>query len=369
MTGWRGWRRAPLGLLGMLALVASVEGFVGRRPLEFTNPASLSWTLSAAAARDEAPAADVLCLGDSLIKHGALPRVIESVVGGRACNLSVCAAQAPSTYFLFRRALERGARPRALVVDFAPDLLAGGPQYQERCYQELLSARECLELAWLARDSGFLARVALGRLLPTVRGRFEIRSAILSAMGGRPSGLVDVNRTYRRNWGVNGGAEYTPPNGYAGEIAPETPRQYMAQAFACQKVNARYLTKLMRLAASRQVPVYWLLPPIVPGLQAERDRSGAEAALEAFLKTQIERHAGLTVLDARRAGVPGTRFVDAVHLNGPGGAALSVGIGEALRHSAPLPRWTPLVLAPEPPAVALEDVAASRTIVEATRRR
>ena len=338
-------RRAPPGLLGMLALVAVIEGFVADHALDFTDPASLSWTLSARAARTEARGANVLCLGDSLIKHGALPRVIEAVAGGKACNLSVCAAQAPATFFLLRRALESGAKPRAIVADFAPDLLAGGPQYQERCYQELLSPRECLELAWAAHDPGFLARVGLGRLLPSIRGRFEIRAAVLAAMGGRASPLGEVTRLYRRQWGVNGGGEYTPPNGYAGEVGPGVPKQYMAHAFACQKVNAKYVKQILALSARRHVPVYWLLPPITPALQAERDRSGAEAAHEAYLRSLIDRNPGLTVLDARRPGVEGSRFVDAVHLNGPGGAALSVAIAGAIGRPAPDSRWVALTLA------------------------
>ena len=78
----------PWGVVGMIGLVVMIECFVGRNWLDFTDPVSLSWRYSAEAVAKESPACDLLCLGDSLIKHGLLPAEIEEETGRRTVNLS-----------------------------------------------------------------------------------------------------------------------------------------------------------------------------------------------------------------------------------------------------------------------------------------
>ena len=72
----------------MIALIVVIEWFFGRNWLDFTDPVSLSWRYSAEGVATEAPGCELLCLGDSLIKHGLLPRVIEEETGRRTVNLS-----------------------------------------------------------------------------------------------------------------------------------------------------------------------------------------------------------------------------------------------------------------------------------------
>src|SRR3954453_11222932 len=88
-------RAVPWGLLGMLGLVAAIETGVARDVLDFSDPVSLSWRLAARAARDEAPGRAVLCVGDSLVKHGMIPKVIAARSGHDAVNLAVARGPAP----------------------------------------------------------------------------------------------------------------------------------------------------------------------------------------------------------------------------------------------------------------------------------
>ncbi len=133
----------------------------------------------------------------------------------------------------------------------------------------------------------------------------------------------------------------------------------------------------MRLADSRHIPVFWLLPPIAPHLQARRDKSGAEAGYEQFIQTFVARYPRiLTILDARWREFPTSNFVDETHLNKNGAAALSQTVGEALkmaldtRRTEQRPRWISLALPLDQPVIAsplLEDLEQSTRILDLRR--
>ena len=198
--------RIPFGVLGMIGLVVVIECFVGRNWLDFSDPVSLSWRFSAEAARTGAAGSQLLCLGDSLVKHGLVPSVIEEESGRRTLNLS--AAQAPTlmTYFLLRRALDAGSRPEAIIVNAKPAVLIGGPEFNARYFQEILTLREWVELFQITRKSSLMVSMLVGRLLPSLRCRMEVRSNLLSALRGENDRLHEINRTLSRNWTINGGA-------------------------------------------------------------------------------------------------------------------------------------------------------------------
>src|SRR4051794_38632096 len=109
--------RWPLGLLGALALVALFETGLTSDPLRFTDTASLSWRLGIEAIPQEAKRCEVACLGDSLVKIGVLPEVVEAGSGMTTYNFGMAQAPAPATYFLLRRLIESGGKPSAIVVD------------------------------------------------------------------------------------------------------------------------------------------------------------------------------------------------------------------------------------------------------------
>src|SRR4051812_1473887 len=63
----------PWGLLGMLALVVSIERSAIRGNLAFSNPVGDSWSHTARLLKKGARNREVLCFGDSLVKHGLNP--------------------------------------------------------------------------------------------------------------------------------------------------------------------------------------------------------------------------------------------------------------------------------------------------------
>lgn len=361
----------PWGFVGMIALVAAAEWNVSGRWRELSDPTSLSWQFADRAARHEAAGRDVLFLGDSLVKHGLVPSVFESESGLRSVNLSAARAPALLSYFVLRRAIESGARPSAIVIDTKPAVLIGGVDYNAHYWPAALTARECLELGWMAgkRPLGFAAMAA--RLIPSLQSRLEIRSGIAATLEGRSDPIPEINRLLGRNWTVNEGANVAMMHSpYQGELDEDIREKLHPDRWHVDEANALGLERLLKLAAQHRIRVFWLLPPISPGLQEWRERSGSEAKYEKFVRSYVARYPRfVAVLDGRRIIREASLYVDATHLSGRGAVALSRAVGAAIKaesegRSADRGGW--IVLdepdpAPEPP---LEDVERSKQIVQ-----
>jgi hypothetical protein len=106
-------RAFPLGLIGMLAMLALGERFFAPRTQEVvpTRRVEMSWQDAARAASGPEGRSDILCLGDSRIKLGLLPRVLEERLNLTSYNLALLGGQAPSSCFLLRRLLGGSRHP------------------------------------------------------------------------------------------------------------------------------------------------------------------------------------------------------------------------------------------------------------------
>ena len=362
-------RRAPAGALGALLLVALVELAIGSCPVRFANSASLSWRLSFGRAVDPATSCEVACLGDSLVKIGVLPRVIEAATGLRSENYAMGHAPAPAPYFLLRRMLAAGLRPTTILVDFKPSMLAGGPKFNLREWQEVLRPAEAVELAGHAGGVPFLVEIALGQVLPSYRSRFEIREAIAALWAGRVAPTYRNNRLAIRNWTINKG---THLNGssvpFDGTVAPESRRKLIIPNWACHRANQAYVEKFFALAESRGIKVIWLIAPSSPELQALREAKGRDPAYAEFVAAVQRRHPSVAVIDARHSGYPTAAFADPTHLNGRGAATLSHDLARVLADGAGRPGSTWVTLPPyrdEPLRAPAETIERSTALVDA----
>ena len=369
-------RRCPWGFLGMLGAVIVVETFVARHRLDLTDTASLTWVMSGKAAAVEARDSEILCAGDSLAKHGLLPRVIAWSTGRPTYNLAAAGASAPTTYFLLKRAIASGARPSAVVVDFMPNLQAGRPQFQRRAWQEYLSPREWLDLASVDRDPSFIAATAVGALIPSVRARNEIRTSILSALGGKINPLSEENRVVQRNVGLNLGANLAARNlAFTGEVGPEVHKALMSDVWATHRVNTAYIRRILEMTAKHKIAVFWLLPPTSPAHLARRVQSGTDAKHTQFVRSMQAAYPRVVVVDGRGSGYGADLFVDAIHLDGRGAATLSTDVaailndhlsGRTIREN----RWITLPRYRDQPfATPMEDVEQSRVAWKSERER
>lgn len=351
----------------MLGVVMVVETFTARHRLDFTNSVSLGWVNSREAAAGEARGSDILCAGDSLTKHGLLPRVIEQLTGRPTYNLAAAGSSAPTTYFVLKRAIDSGARPSAVIVDFMPNLQAGRPQYQRRAWQDFLSSREWLDLASVDRDPSFIAATAVGALIPSVRARDEIRKSILSALRGEIDPLPEENRVIVRNWDLNRGAHLAAPNpAFTGEVSPAVHKGLMSDTWAMHRINRSYIRRILEMTAKHGIEVLWLLPPTSPAHLARRVQSGTDAKHTEFVRSMQAAYPHVTVLDGRGSGYGAGLFVDAIHLDGRGATTLSTDVatilndrttGGAIRES----RWIHLPRYRDRPfETPMEDIEQSR---------
>ncbi len=323
--------RPPFGLLGMLPLVLAVELMIGGHRLDFTTVWADDWRRTAEATGREARGRDILCFGDSLVKYGVLPRVIEARSGLKAYNLAINAGTMPSAYFLLRRTVESGVRPRAIVADFFALMLPDAPMVSVRMYPELASVRDCLDLARTAADPGFLAPTLLGKALPSYKCRFEIRQSIFGAFRGVRTSPWPAQSAIWASWKAENGAQPmpTPPARFPAD--PALLAQLAPEAWRIDRINRVYFDRFLALARSEAIPIFWLMPPLGPEVQAFRAARGTDIAYTHFARQAQARDPALTVLDSRTGGHDAAMHIDAIHLDRRGAEALSAALAPVLR--------------------------------------
>jgi hypothetical protein len=338
----RGVSRLPHGLLGMLAMVLIVELTIAVRRLDFTTLWADDWRCSAEAASLRSKDYDVLCFGDSLVKFSVLPKEIEAKTGLRSFNLAVNAGTMPSAYFMLRRAVESGAKPKAIVADFCPLMIPEKHKEEIRLYSEL-PASDCLDLAWTARDSGFLSAVLLGKLLPSYKCRFEIRESVKAALDGRRASPWPRQSAIWARWTNEAGAQPMPPAPCDPIPDPGLVSILSPDHWECDPINAAYLERFLALAAEQEVPVFWLILPLNPAIEARRAQVKADEAYNRFVRDAIDRHPEVVVLDVRHSGYNGSVYVDALHLDERAAKVLTGDlaalVSDRLQRPNPAPRW------------------------------
>ena len=337
--------RIPLGLLGAVALVVAVEASIAHEKMGSLGGSQWSCEDTLAGAGSAAQGSRVLCFGDSLIKQGLAPTVVEARSGLPAYNLALAGGQAPASYFLLRKALASGAKPDAVVVEYFPRLLSLEPEFNIENWPFLANPADAYSLARLSGNPSLGTDLILRDLLPSVRCRASIRANILAAFNGSFPAYAREIRSARRNWEVNRGAEIVASQPDRVDDLDAWMKGYFP-VFRCTRTNRAYIKKLLELAASREIPVFWVLPPYKPTLQARVEQNGFDAAHEAFVRSMMSRYPGLHVVDGRHAGYDPRAFADPHHLGADGATVFSESLAEVLRaykaDPSKTPRWQPL---------------------------
>ena len=335
--------RVPRGLLGMLALVALLEGLIRQVEPAINGVEPWDWRRTGLAATEspEVRGASVLCFGDSLVKLGVQPQILQAKLeGGRtAYNLALCAGRAPATNFLLRRALQAGARPEALIVDFNDSFLAESPATTLRLYSEFLRPGETRELARGMARPDFASAVFALQVLPSARNRFEIRRALRELGQGRAdfAGRQANAVRLRRNWEANLGGQVTPKVAVPFPTDPSAWHWIQPAGWTADPTNVAHLLAFFERAEAHQIPVFWLLPPLHPGYSARRAELGLDAPFDAFVAQVVARFSRVVVVDGRGAKYDPSMFIDMAHLDRDGSTRLSVDLAAVLAENLARP--------------------------------
>ena len=366
-------RAAPLGFLGMVVLIAMVEAGLSRHELDFRLPIENQWRFQGRESRHQATRAEILCFGDSLVAQGVIPTILETRLHRPVYNLGMGGGQFPASYFFLRRALESGAKPSALVIDVLPSQLIISGRSRIALWANILDTGEAIEMAWNERDPAFLGSFLLTRQFTSIRSRLEIRRLILAGLNGSAISNRDWNRAGTRNLNRNQGALILRPFGFF-QIDPRHQHWVYPEELTVDRLNGEYLERFLQLAESRRIPVFWVLTPVCPAIQAEGERSGTSETYARFVREVQSRHPAITIIDGRRSEYPESVLDDAIHLTYHGAAIFSTDLAQAmaakLDQKENESRWVQLPrYRPETIEFRHEDLAESSQAVTATTRR
>jgi hypothetical protein len=326
----------PAGLIGAVGLIALSQGLIARNPgdVDVHSRLGASWESAYRSAAGDESRAEILCFGDSLIKLGILPRVLEACLGQSAYNMAVLGGQPPTAHFLLRHVLESGHRPRALIVNFSPLLLGMDPRVGLEWWATLPPAAERLELAWRAGDPALAASLILHGAMLSLSCRDAFRTAVgfasfeTARQEERPA--TDERDALLRNWRLNRGAQVAPRPFVP--IQGSLPRPYDGAGWRWQPhpVHAYYADRFLDQAQALGIPVFWILPPAEAGWLDRNARIGTLGAYRRYVRENVARFPVLTVLDMQRAGWDRSWFRDPIHLNRDGAIRLTLAVADAI---------------------------------------
>jgi hypothetical protein len=320
----------PAGLLGAICLVIVAEWCVrAREATEFSTVWAAGWRDSRERANTTADC-QILCMGDSLVKFSVFPRVLEESLGLRAINLANCVGQPPTDYYLLKRALAAGAKPRIIIVDFTEHLLCDGPMRNIRHWPELLEPHESLMLALESRNLVLLARLMLAHVFPSVKDRDEIRASVIASFAGKRTPDCEMLSPFRQLWDQNLGAQPVPHVPPKAELAAWYELVY-PKRWWCHPVNRKYIDRFLDLAEHHAIQVYWLLSPYRGPFQALCERKGVDGQFERLVRHFVSTHPNLTVLDGRKADYPDALYAgDPIHLGKDASTVFSQDIAQQI---------------------------------------
>jgi hypothetical protein len=362
--------RWPAGLVAALVLGFLVERGIDRRGHDFLSSLQWDWQ-GARESASRSQDAQIICLGDSLLKEGVLPAIIEARLGTKAMSLAVNAGHPSAHRALFETATGRGARPSIVVVESEPWLMSSGFRYNHANWPVLLDLAKATRLATSMRDASFLAWWAAAQI-PSVRSREEVRRLTLSTLRDEPPMQRFGNAALVRNWRANQGAQvFDEWSKFDGRLTPDH-HQWFPIEIRLDDASRADLDPMMDELSSEGRRVYWLLPPISRAAKERRSAEGFTARQDLLVAALMSRHPSIVVLDSRRLELGDDCFHDPFHLNLRGATELSNRLATALATPTPLSRRIDLarVATIRPSATPrIETMADSQAILHNRRQR
>lgn len=347
-------RKHP-GFLGSSFLAAVAVFFFSQLPLRYFESELLSleatnYYFVSQSVLTDGVRASIVCLGDSLLKQGIAPIILEKYLHERAINLAVIGSRPMATYCIFKRILREGGQPKLVLVDFEPCILYSEPSTAAHESAEFYDADDFLDVALAVGDGCYTSSLLLSILLPSYRLKHAISDLAISLVrtGSWPD--RSLVRKYSRNWRINKGQSLEPAqNGplpgntiQASRIVGEWRKVFQDYSSKnCNQVNLAFMRKFFDLANRNSIKVFWLITPMHPRAQKEMEETGFETAYTNLVRNMQSQFPNLIVIDGRHANYDGHLFIDSEHFHRHGATIYSKSVAEILRLPAST-RWIQL---------------------------
>jgi hypothetical protein len=305
-----------------------------------------SWRSSHEAARTEAPACDILALGDSLFKCGLQPTFLEERLGVRAYNLAVLRSQPEANLVLLERALAAGARPRLVLIETFPGVLMAAPRINAAEWPLILDPGHVLRLSWLAADLRLPILAAGEALLPSLRARDELRAAVRDFIVNADANTASeprLTRERRERAALRGSVRMPDVPDFADPVPPAAGgRAGRSPAWRCRPEHEDALRRLVaRIEKAGARPV-WVVAPFAPSVRERAAVFGVDALFDDLIARVRQAAPSLVVVDARKLNLPRSSFYDPHHLSVSGAVAFSTALADALAPILPVPADRPI---------------------------
>jgi len=294
-------------------------------PAQLYNPISANYRFCRRSLKAGLAKADYLCIGDSMVKYGISSSAIRTLTGKTTFNLAGPGACAVVNYYILSEALSDTPHAKAIIIDFEPLITKNNPWETLNASSEILTCGEWLDLCRNTKNFDGCSSLFLQIAFPLYRFHREICLNLFDKPETRRKELEMV-QMFEKSWYENSGqtcAEPKPEPAYPWlEIVKER------VPWTCHPLNEKYIERIFKLAKSKGVEVFWLLPPLHPLAQAEVTRLGLDQSYVAFARQLQSRFDNVTILDGRFLHYDASSFIGGTHLNSNGAKALSCCIGK-----------------------------------------
>jgi hypothetical protein len=289
--------------------------------------------------RAASPSVDVVCVGSSRFALGVVPSQVEMGLGRPVHNASIPAADFSVNDFILKRLLRDGFRPRVVVVEVTPEMVARRNRW--------LGAHILLPPTWTdvpgyARDvwqSGNAWRLVKERVAPVCRYHAELRDALSVGTEARPPDLppAQIPATAAATGPLPqpvappreqflDGDRSLPAEALTREGLPRF-RDWLSN-YQVAGTAPRSLERLLGRCRRHDIAVLLVAPPLT---RAHRQlyTPDIEAAFRSYLRG-LEARGLCRFLDCRDT-LPDDLFLDNHHVNAEGAVRFSRRLGELIR--------------------------------------
>ena len=265
-----------------------------------------------------APAPDIEVIGDSVARVGLMS---SGLADGTltAENVSTPASGTPKSFLMLARQFEAGHVPKVLVIAHSPhtfgqvryEVLVGGFAYWSEIPGLVVDADKWTDVLYgvfTKLSYVLMHRDSFSDLLTKGDPSFFL------AKVGRRLPLPDLERI-----------KEFPARLAAGEFPRDRVlevRERAAMPFTVMPINDKYFRRILQLARTHGVKVFWVTMPSPAHTLKRRSKVHYEEDMLAYLR-QFESSGELQILRGEFVAFPDNLFIDSLHLNEAGAVRLA----------------------------------------------